>query len=60
MTQGMTKAKVVQFWYGILNKELRHQVQDAIMFRSHNPLGKCVIIIGTNQYEHGGRTHDYI
>lgn len=41
VTQGMTKAKVVQFWHGILNKKLRHQMQDVMSF------GKCVIIIWT-------------
>jgi hypothetical protein len=31
VTQGVIKAQMIQFWYGILNKELKCQVWDAIL-----------------------------
>jgi hypothetical protein len=31
VTQGVIEAQVVQFWYGILDKELKHRVWDAIL-----------------------------
>jgi hypothetical protein len=34
MTQDVIEALGVQFWYGILNKELKWQVWDAILFNS--------------------------
>jgi hypothetical protein len=34
VTQGVTEAQVVQFWYGILDKELKCWVQDAILLQS--------------------------
>jgi hypothetical protein len=29
--EGVIKTQAVQFWYGILDKELRHRVRDAIL-----------------------------
>jgi hypothetical protein len=37
MTQGVMEAQVVQFWYGILDKKLRHQVRDAMLFQLTQP-----------------------
>ncbi len=37
VTQGMTKAQAIQFWYGILDKELRHQVKDAMLLLPTQP-----------------------
>jgi hypothetical protein len=37
MTQGVMETQVVQFWYGILDKELRHQVWDAMLFQLTQP-----------------------
>jgi hypothetical protein len=31
VTQGVIGAQLVQFWYGILDKELRCRVRDAIL-----------------------------
>jgi hypothetical protein len=31
VTQGVVETQAVQFWYGILNNELRHWMQDAIL-----------------------------
>jgi hypothetical protein len=33
VTQVVTKAQVVQFWYGIMEKELKHRVWDAILLQ---------------------------
>jgi hypothetical protein len=33
VTQGVTKAQMFQFWYGILNKGLKHWVWDAMLFQ---------------------------
>jgi len=37
VTQGMTKAQAIQFWYGILDKEFRHQVRDAMLLLPIQP-----------------------
>jgi hypothetical protein len=37
VTQGMMKTQIVQFWYGILNKELRHWLWDAMIFQLAQP-----------------------
>jgi hypothetical protein len=37
LTQGVTKVQVVEFWYGILDKEFRHQVQDVILLQPTQP-----------------------
>lgn len=37
MTQGMIKAQAIQFWYGILNKELRCQMWDAMLIQPAQP-----------------------
>jgi hypothetical protein len=29
--QGVIKTQAIQFWYGILNKEFKRRVQDAIL-----------------------------
>jgi len=36
VTQGVTKAQAVQFWYGILNK-LKHRMRDAILLQPAQP-----------------------
>jgi len=37
VTQDFTKAQAVQFWYGIINKELKHQMWDAILLQPTQP-----------------------
>jgi hypothetical protein len=37
MTQGMMEARAIQFWYGILNKELRCQAWDAMLIELAQP-----------------------
>ncbi len=37
VTQGVTQAQVVQFWYGILNKELNRQMRNAILLQLAQP-----------------------
>jgi len=37
-TQGVIEAQAIQFWYGILDKELKRRVQDAITAI------KCVLV----------------
>jgi len=37
MTQGMIEAQLVQFWYGILNKELSCQMWDAMLIQHALP-----------------------
>jgi hypothetical protein len=34
---GVTKAQVVQFWYGILDKELRRRVHDVTLMSDNSP-----------------------
>ncbi len=36
-TQGVTEAQVVQFWYGILDKELRRRVRDVTLMSDDSP-----------------------
>jgi hypothetical protein len=37
ITQGVTEAKAVQFWYGILDKELRWRVRDVTLMSDDSP-----------------------
>jgi hypothetical protein len=37
MTQGMIEGQTNQFWYGILNKELRCQMWDAMLIQLAQP-----------------------
>ncbi len=37
VTQGVTKAQTVQFWYGILDKELRLRVRDVTLMSDNSP-----------------------
>jgi len=37
VTQGMMKGQTIQFWYGVLDKELRHQVRDAMLLLPTRP-----------------------
>jgi hypothetical protein len=37
VTQSVIEAQAIQFWYGILNKELKHQVRDAILLQHAQP-----------------------
>jgi len=37
VTQGVTEAQIVQFWYGILNKEFKCQMQDVILLQTTQP-----------------------
>jgi hypothetical protein len=37
VTQGVVEAQEVQFWYGILDKELRCQMQNAILLQPTQP-----------------------
>jgi hypothetical protein len=36
-TQGVTKAQAIQFWYGILDKELQRKVRDVTFMRDDSP-----------------------
>jgi hypothetical protein len=38
VTQGVTEAQVVQFWYEILDKELKRWVWDAILLQPTQPI----------------------
>jgi hypothetical protein len=37
ITQGVTEAQAVQFWYGILNKELRRRICDVTLMSDDSP-----------------------
>jgi len=37
ITQGVAEAKVVQFWYGILDKELRWRARDVTLMSDDSP-----------------------
>ncbi len=37
VTQGVTEAQAVQFWYGILDKELRRRVSDVTLMSDNFP-----------------------
>ncbi len=37
VTQGVTKAQAVQFWYGILDKELRRRARDVTLMSDDSP-----------------------
>ncbi|CAM6082310.1 unnamed protein product [Calypogeia fissa] len=37
VTQGVTEAQAVQFWYGILEKDLRRRVRDATLLADETP-----------------------
>jgi hypothetical protein len=37
VTQGMMKGQAIQFWYGVLDKDLRHQVRDAMLLLPTQP-----------------------
>jgi len=37
VTQGVIEAQIIQFWYGILDKKLRHWVQDVILIQHVSP-----------------------
>ncbi len=41
----MTKAQVVQFWYGILDKELRQRVCDVILMSDDSPTSAHVFVL---------------
>jgi hypothetical protein len=38
VTQGVTEAQAVQFWYGILDKELKHWMWHAILLQPTQPI----------------------
>jgi hypothetical protein len=38
VTQGVTEAQEVQFWYGILNKEFKCQMWNAILLQPTKPI----------------------
>jgi hypothetical protein len=37
VTQGVTEAQAVQFWYGILDKELRQRARDVTLMSADSP-----------------------
>jgi len=37
VTQGMMKGQAIQFWYGVLDKDLMHQVRDAMLLLPTQP-----------------------
>jgi hypothetical protein len=37
ITQGVTEAQAVQFWYGILDKELRRRICDVTLMNDDSP-----------------------
>ncbi len=37
VTQGVTKAQAVQFWYGILDKEPRRKIRDVTFMNDDSP-----------------------
>ncbi len=43
--QGVTKAQVVQFWYGILDKELRQRVRDVTLMSDDSPTLAHVFVL---------------
>ncbi|CAM6082588.1 unnamed protein product [Calypogeia fissa] len=45
--QGVTKAQAVQFWYGILEKNLRRRVRDATLLADETP--KLAIIFALSE-----------
>jgi hypothetical protein len=45
VTQGVTKAQVVQFWYGILDKELRQKVCDVTLMSDNSPTLAHVFVL---------------
>ncbi len=45
VTQGVTKAHAVQFWYEILDKELRWRVRDVILMSDDSPTLAHVLVL---------------
>ncbi len=45
VTQGVTEAPIVQFWYGILDKELRQIVHDVTLMSDDSPTLAHVFIL---------------
>jgi hypothetical protein len=37
VTQGVTEVQVVQFWYGILDKELRRRIRNVTLMSDDSP-----------------------
>jgi len=37
VTQGVTKAEVVRFWYRVVDKELKRRMRDAILLQPTQP-----------------------
>jgi len=37
VTQGVIEAQVIQFWYGILDKELRRRIRNVILMSNNSP-----------------------
>ncbi len=45
ITQGVTEAQAIQFWYGILDKELRRRVGDVTLMNDNSPTLTHVFIL---------------
>jgi hypothetical protein len=45
VNQEVTEAQVVQFWYGILDKELRQRVRDVTLMSDNSPTLAHVFIL---------------
>jgi hypothetical protein len=37
VTQGVTEAQAIQFWYGILDKELQWRIRDVTLMSDNSP-----------------------
>ncbi len=37
VTQGVMEAQAIQFWYGILDKELRRRIRNVILMSNNSP-----------------------
>jgi hypothetical protein len=45
VTQGLTEAQAVQFWYGILDKELQRRVRDVTLMSDGSPTLAHVFVL---------------
>ncbi len=53
VTQRITKVQAIQFWYGILDKELQRCLTHHAKWTNASNFGKCVPSFGMYQVQHG-------
>jgi hypothetical protein len=48
ITQGVTEAQAIQFWYGILDKDLQQKVRDVTLMNDDSPTLAHVFALSEN------------